>query len=282
MWLAPTAHDVDYCIQHLESAQAKRQPHTCEWILSNARFMEWSGTIASQGSFLWLYAKPGAGKTVLSSFLINHLQHKPSPSVEATVFYFFCNDNDGDRKTPVAVVKSLLYQLLLNTTENQDSLVHALESAMDKSSQSKAGNYSSVWKIFSDHIGNLSTLTIIVDALDECENPGPMIQGLKKLTLRGVIKVLLTSRKEQHLVEELEGLPSFEITTQDVGSDIKAFIEEKVTRSPRLSREHIREKVVSKLSKSHEGMFLWADLMLMELKSCYSISSLEQTLDNLP
>ena len=228
-----------------------------------------------------MYAKPGAGKTVLAASLIDHMQHEQSPG-EANVFYFFCNDSDIDRKTSLAVVKSLLYQLFQRSISDQDSLLHDLESAKNRSGQPKAGNFSNVWKVFSSNVGCLSGLTIIVDALDECEDPNLLIRNLKELSWKCNVKVLLTSGKERHFVEELDDVPFFEITTQDVGGDIEAFIEEKVAKSPRLSSALIREKVISKLSKGHEGMFLWADLMLKELKWCPTVDWMHETLNDLP
>ena len=217
---------------------------------------------------------------MLSSYLIDQMQQ--SSSRETKIFYFFCNDSDTDRKTPLAVIRSLLYQLLQSPITNYESLLDDLESAKDKSGQSRAGNYASLWRVFSTYAGVVAGLRIVVDALDECENPSLLIRNLVELSRKYNIKVLVTSRKERHLVEELDSLPSFEITAQDVGDDIKAFIREKVARSPRLSSILVREKVISKLSEGHEGMFLWADLMLKELKSCYSVALVQETLNDLP
>ena len=71
-WLAPSAYDVHYYKQDLLSAAASRHSGTCCWVLNKEEFRGWSSPQEWQGSVLWIYAKPGAGKTILSSYLIDH------------------------------------------------------------------------------------------------------------------------------------------------------------------------------------------------------------------
>ncbi len=72
------------------------------------------------------------------------------------------------------------------------------------------------------------------------------------------------------------------ITPEDIKADIDAFVEAKVLASPRLSQPLVRDLVISKLSSSHNGMFLWVYLMLKELKSCFSVVQVQKTLVQLP
>ena len=123
---------------------------------------------------------------------------------------------------------------------------------------------------------------IILDALDECQDPQSLVRGLKSISSESSIKVIVTSRKEPHLYKQLNAGLSLDIGPDDISSDIHAFIIAKVSKSPRLSNPSIRELVVRTLSHGHHGMFLWVYLMLKELKSCYSVAQVQGTLGKLP
>ena len=82
----------------------------------------------------------------------------------------------------------------------------------------------------------------------------------------------MTSRNKAHLYTQLKSDLSLEITTEDINSDIVAYIEAKVLGSPRLSQTRVRDRVIARLSTNHGDMFLWVYLMLKELKSCFSVA----------
>ena len=109
-----------------------------------------------------------------------------------------------------------------------------------------------------------------------------LIQGLKSITTTGTVKVIATSRKEAHLYKEMGTGLSLEISTEDVNADIAAFAKAKVLTSTRLSHPSVRDLILQRLSNAHGGMFLWVYLMLKELKSCVSLSQVQETLENLP
>lgn len=104
----------------------------------------------SANSLLWICANPGAGKTVLSSFLIDYFEPEGPDPARETVFYFFCKNTDVDKNTPTAVIRSLLYQLykLVKDQNARKSLKDDLGLALDRSGQQKAVNFSVMWELF--------------------------------------------------------------------------------------------------------------------------------------
>ena len=274
---------MEYFSNDLASAKALRHPKTCMWILQKAEVMQLlDNSCGSEKTLLWIYANPGAGKTVLSSFLIDHLNSTKSDP-EGNVFYFFCKNTDVDKNTPTVVVRSLLYQLY-NSVKSQtasQSLIHDIGVALDRSGQQKALNFSVLWQLFSTHI-SLTPATIIIDALDECQDPNQLTDGLKELSTLRSMRVIVTSRKESHLHNELNSVSSIEIAPEDIDADIAAFVEAKVEASSRLSHPSVRELVIKKLCTAHDGMFLWVYLVLKELKSCISMAQVQDALAKLP
>ena len=284
-WLAPVAYDVEYFSNDLTSARALRHPKTCMWILQKTQVKQLlDNSCGPEKTFLWIYANPGAGKTVLSSFLVDHFKSAESEPIKRNIFYFFCKNTDVDKNTPTVVVRSLLYQLY-SSVKNQkasQSLNHDIGVALDRSGQQKAVNFTVLWQLFSNHVISFTPATIIIDALDECQDPNQLTDRLKELSTLGSMKVIVTSRRESHLHNELNSVPSIEIAPEDIDADIAAFVEAKVEASSQLSHPSVRELIISKLCNAHDGMFLWVYLVLKELKSCISMAQVQDALAKLP
>ena len=284
-WLAPVSYDVEYFSNDLVSARALRHPKTCIWILNKAEVTRLCDTNhESEKSLLWICANPGAGKTVLSSFLVDHFESKDSDSIRENVFYFFCKNTDADKNTSTAIGRSLLYQLYKSVKDPKAMRVlnDDLGLALDRSGQQRAVNFTALWQLFSTHIKSSTPATIILDALDECQDPNQLIEGLKELSELRSIKVIVTSRKEPNLYNELYCVSCIEISGEDIEADIAAFVEAKVKASSQLSHPLVRDMITTKLSNAHDGMFLWVYLVLKELKSCFSISQVHDALAKLP
>lgn len=277
-WLAPTGYAVEYYKEDFENAKAARHANTCQWVMARDAFVQFSQVTHSGGSFLWIYAQPGAGKTVLAAFLVALRQRS------GCVLFFFCKDTDDDKRTPVAIARSLLYQLFqaLRQRATETVLTEDICLAIKESGHKKALNFATVWKIFAGHISHLGPATIVVDALDECRDSEILIQSLRSMAGAYNIGIILTSRKEEYLYQLLHQSPSLEVVPDDIDADIKAFVEAKVSASPRLSHPSVSSLVVKRLCESHKGMFLWVQYMLKELKSCVSREQVQEELQELP
>ena len=90
------APDEDY-----EFFRDRWMPGSCEWILSNPTFMSWSLDGSYTPHFLWINGLPGSGKSVLSSFVIEHFKR----SGESCQFYFF------QVRRPVETVIKLAFEV---------------------------------------------------------------------------------------------------------------------------------------------------------------------------
>lgn len=283
-WLSPSAYDIKYYQKDFEAARKMRHPKTCEWILKKAEFTQFSATNLSQEPLLWIHAKPGAGKTVLSSYLIEYYRQQGSTHMSNAVLYFFCKNSDEDKNLDIAIMRSLLYQMsqCIENLADQSALSNDLGRAIDESGKQRAMDYATLWLLFTKHISKLTQPVMIVDALDECSEPKLLIQNLMALSQSSGIRVILTSRKEAYISKMLADKPCLEIRPEDVDADIKALIEAKVSKQPLLCHRLVRDLVVKSLSEAHAGMFLWVYLMLKELKACRSVEQVEETLRTLP
>ncbi|KAH7360412.1 hypothetical protein BKA65DRAFT_184447 [Rhexocercosporidium sp. MPI-PUGE-AT-0058] len=94
---------------NLDSNLARRHSGTSEWILSDGSFVQW--LTQSNGGVLWLSGLPGAGKSMLTSTIIHHLELNRVPG-ELVAFYFVDEYYKGISASK-AILWTMLEQILL-------------------------------------------------------------------------------------------------------------------------------------------------------------------------
>lgn len=88
---------------------SRRTPSTGEWLLVEKNFKSW---IEGSGpSCLFCSGIPGAGKTVLTSLVINYLESRIA-AIKPMVAYVFFDYKDQRRQTVTAILRSLLRQVI--------------------------------------------------------------------------------------------------------------------------------------------------------------------------
>ena len=118
-----TSGDLRECLQEMrvtnprdiladvQAQKGKRLGHTCEWILTRKEFSAW-GT-SSDSQLFRIVGSPGIGKTMMSTFIIEVLKEKVEKSPNKAFAYFLCDDKSQDRRTATAILRSFIWQLLL-------------------------------------------------------------------------------------------------------------------------------------------------------------------------
>lgn len=145
-------------------------PGTCKWILKHETYTRWFES--STPGLLWLSADPGCGKSVLTSFLIDHLKDSQALSAPKNICYFFFKADNSEQNNALHGLQALLYQLLQQQRElidvvlkrlpeqqinNVQQLWHALVEALSKSEEGSEGPRDTGQTI------------ILLDGFDECE-----------------------------------------------------------------------------------------------------------------
>lgn len=280
-WLAPSGYEADYFEDDVDVAQKLRHEGTCEWVLSMPELNRWLGTAApSEHSFLWVYAIPGAGKTVLTAFLIES-RTTIFPAAPLLIYFFF-KSTDPDKNTPTAAARSLVYQLYRHLLSSNADVVSVLTEAINKSGQTNSKSFRSLWNLLAKLVTHVPQLVIILDAVDECNDASDLLRCLLQVSHELPVKVMCTSRREKNQLQELETAPSFEMSLKEVSEDIRVFIEYKVSKSPKLSHPLVKSSVIQALQNHNRGMFLWVALMIKELKSKLSFHEITKSLESIP
>ncbi|KAG6910181.1 hypothetical protein DXG01_012630 [Tephrocybe rancida] len=284
----------------LHSATKHHHSGTCEWVLRKEAYIAWRDR--RDHPLLVIYGIPGAGKTILSSWLINSGRNRALARGQFLLYHFF-KASDDSKRTPLAAIRSLIEQLYDYLRRSKHALLPELEAQLDALSGKTQVNFMQLWFILSSNLeklypshqkGDQYTVTIILDAMDECKGPKPLVRELHKLVLgaSGAIRVLVTSRKSGEHVNEFARVPAdellvLEISRDDVKHDIASFTRYKIEKMERLRGDQhvsLRNTVIAELGKveNHQGMFLWSYLVCKEVKHQLQVSAIWRLLKNLP
>ena len=228
---------------------------------------------------LWLTGVPGAGKTVLSSFVINRCSEISGNHPLTPTLYFFFKMTDNDKNSVIAVTRSLVYQLYLLSPA---SLCADILSLRDSGGKDKALGDQGLWELFVKHARDMDNLTIILDALDECDGVGVLLRRIIAFLDCCRAKILLVSRKEESIALVLEAYPHIVNTHEDIEADIHSYVKAAISTVRRFRGKPVEQKIVSALSSGHGGMFLWAYLMIQELKEVGTAGQMDDALRSLP
>ena len=280
--LLPPNEDMDYYIRDNEIARQKRHPSTCKWILNHPNFQRWSQFPADSGSQLWINAGPGVGKTVLTSFIIDHFLDSGDRYNGPILLYFYFKDSSLHNNNATAATCSIAYQLHKQQERSRRGIETNARAIFGSAADKGKSSFPEVWRLLSRFLAGQPNLVLILDALDECEDNNIFLPRLLEFVITEKINLLLISRRQKSLVRYLEHVESLEITPEDVHHDIEALVHFKVARNVRLSHPLVRDIVIDSVLNQHNGMFLWVVLMLKELKACISVEDVQMTLMQVP
>ncbi|KAH9028671.1 hypothetical protein EDB85DRAFT_1867732, partial [Lactarius pseudohatsudake] len=264
---------------------------TAEWFYRGSTFAEWKST----GSLLWIYGKPGSGKSILCSTIIQDIVTLRE-SGSAFMAYFYFDFRDLDKQHRRNLLPSLLTQLSDQSPPCFDVLSR-LYSAHKKGAQQPSDSV--MIRCLNDMLTNLhpQPVYIILDALDECPNwpgiPSPreqvlaLVKDLVDLHLPH-LHICVTSRPEFDIRATLTPLAHHRVSLHDESGQKKDIVDyvnsvvysDSETMMKRW-REDEKKMVVEALSERADGMFRWVFCQLDTLRQCLP-SSVRQTLEELP
>ena len=280
-WLAPSNYEASYFSDDLRSAFESRHPGTCTWILDRPEFKAWTNSDQDIAAtrMLWLTGIPGAGKTVLSSFVIDRCSEISCQKPLASELYFFFKMTDSDKNSVLAVTRSLVYQLYSLFPARLASDIISLR---DGSGKDNALSDQRLWDLFVKHAKGVPDLVVCLDALDECDGVVVLLRRLKILLQVSRVRIFVVSRREEEIAIELESCPQIFIGHECNKADIHSYVTTSIKEIPRFRGKSVQQRMINALSSGHGGMFLWAYLMIKELKELGTAKQVDDALSSLP
>ncbi|GLA39989.1 hypothetical protein AnigIFM63309_007593 [Aspergillus niger] len=233
--------------QHYKEALASVLPGSGEWLLNEPRFVDWKDSSSSET--FWLHGiqpERSDAREILRSLLkqVSLIEGEKTirlPSVEAYQERRAEASHTGERPAPLTVEECT--ELMCE-------------------------------------IGRATPLTIVIDALDECNSQqrGIIIHALEEIRrqCRDVVKIFVSSRHEADIAAHFNEGEVSEVTASANEKDLNRFIGIQV------------ESFVQRWSTIHEEpipLFLWVTLQLeriCDMERIKDIDSIRQVLTSLP
>ncbi|KAJ7266730.1 ankyrin repeat domain-containing protein [Mycena rebaudengoi] len=265
--------------QRHEDISCARQEGTCLWLLEEAKFKDW---VSGAGAIFWCYGMPGAGKTVLSSTVVNYLWEK-SPSPNVGVARAYLTHKEMDMQSPENILAGLWRQLIFAKPILPGSPAHSLyHKHLEKQTRPSADE---MHMILSSAVADYSKVYIVINALNEY----PEIKRhvwLKHLAgLKPNINLLFTSRP--HITPEMffPNTPALEIRATE--EDICRYLDAQIQNSFRLSKHvqshpELHQEIENQIISNVDGMFLLAKLHIDSLTTKNTVKAVREALKNLP
>jgi len=250
-WVTPT----DFASLQSDLSD-RRQAGTGRWLPESAEFRTW---MQAKGQTLFCPGIPGAGKTILTSAVVDELlaysQETENPG-SIGVAYVYCNFRRQDK------AEDLLASLLRQLAQGQPSLPGVIRSLYARQSgRPTRPSFDDLSAALRSVISLYAKAFIVVDALDEC----PISEGCRSRFISEIID--LQSQTGANVFTTSRFIPEITHTFQDIATvleirardeDVRKYLASRMFRLPSFvgRRAELQEEIVTEITKAADGMYV--------------------------
>ncbi|KUM61479.1 hypothetical protein ACN42_g5642 [Penicillium freii] len=280
-WISPIPYG-----KHHTFRKESRTHGTCEWLLQDEDFCKWRDFQSS--AVLWLQGSMGAGKTYLTSRVIDHVHGLlEGSSPNAGFAYFYCNRNEEERRDPLCILQSYVRQLS-TAFGSTGHIRKGLQVVSDEARRqgSHLGLVACKTQLL-ESVNRYSQTTIIIDALDECyeQSRWKLIDVIRHLVFYSnrPLKVFISSRPHEDIKTQFSKR-NIEIHAINNQSDIEKFVNAEIDKPRQWGpiSPSLRSDIVRILSEGSQGMFQWAYLQIKQVLELPTERDIRDRLGRLP
>ncbi|RFU75821.1 ankyrin repeat [Trichoderma arundinaceum] len=255
---------------------------TCEWLMHKSDFQSWR-RMDTECSFLWLYGRPGCGKSTLMSRVIESIYEGVSATdaIPQLLYFYVRYGNDQEKDKFYRNMWMTFWEQAIGKTEDR----HINPFGHDTHP-----------KIIEEELYKLlassqQDIYIIIDALDQfnelsrdllLQSLDAMVERLRKKMGSYHLRVAISSRGCNGIGQlRAHKLFPIEVTTESNRGDINIYLEKNLNSALFRKKPQLRKQTLEKLSRMADGTFLWASLqtlnicnMQMESQVLHALTSL--------
>lgn len=260
--------------QHLEASKKILQG-TGRWLLDRAELLAWQRS--SSSAIFWLHAVPGAGKSKLTSIVIEALleQQRVAKFAAVPLAYFYCSKKSSDPRTsdPVQILRALLRQLTGrdSTLPLRGGVAQEYQLRQERAEETGAQLASLDSDEVVQYILDITAedpVVLVIDALDEAnyEQRGTLFDALRRIVeeSHNLVKIFVSSRNDGDIVDEFEQWPNLEIGDKFNRNDVNAFTVFKVDQAIEARKilrgnvsASLRDDIIKTLTGKAQGMWVF-------------------------
>jgi hypothetical protein len=248
-WITP----IDYAPQHSDFI-SQRQAGTGQWLLDSAEFMAW---VQTGKQILFCPGIPGAGKTTLTSIVVEELITQFETRGDIGIAYLYCDYRRQHEQKLQDLFATLLKQFVQEQPFIPDSVKTLYDRHKDKRTRPLLDE---ILGVLQSVVAAYSRVFIIVDALDECQISDGCRQrfllGLFNIRARCGANIFATSRPLSSIQKEFEGNPMLEIRASQ--EDVRSYLEGHMFRLPGFVGQslELQEEIKTNIVKAIDGMYV--------------------------
>jgi hypothetical protein len=245
------------------------------WVLDHQDFRQWRDN--EQNRLLWIKGDPRKGKTMLLCGIIDQLRPATKladPKADKLLSYFFCQATDLRINSATAVLRGLVYLLVVQ----QPSLLSYIQDDYEHAGAElfkDANAWFAVARIFTNILQDkaLGHACIIIDGLDECTEDLPeLLDFVVQNSCSPHIKWIVSSRNWRQIEEYLNGseqniLLSLESNNTPISAAVDSYISHQVDHLTRIKSydDSTKHSVRNHLQSNSNNTFLWVALVRQDL-----------------
>ena len=244
---------IDYAAQQSDFV-SRRQAGTGQWLLESVEFQAWVG---GDQQVLFCPGIPGAGKTILTSIVVDYLYTKFQKNTDIGIAYLYCNFRRQDEQKAEGLLASLLKQLAQGLPSLPESVKSLYDSHKDKRTQPTFNEISGALQSVS---GLYSRIFIVVDALDECQASNgcrtKLLTEMFAFQAKSRTNIFTTSRFIPEISEYFKDSMQLEIRASD--HDVQRYLEGHISQLPRcvLRSSELQDEIKAEIIKAVDGMYV--------------------------
>ncbi|QDS76076.1 hypothetical protein FKW77_005980 [Venturia effusa] len=251
------------------------------WVLKDEKVRNWIETDPPTCSLLWMNGKPGAGKTVLASVIVEQCLKHPTYKTA----WFYCKESDPMRNSRTGVFRGLLGQLLCHC---QDLLPYCHEKRIN-SIEPTLFSPSLIEQLLKLFLEKIPHVFLVIDGIDECETLERkailtfltnMVE-ISDASSPGKLRILFVSQEYKDIERFLRAASIVALTSDHNRSDIEEYVRHKadVLESDRDLCSSQTEEICKTVNARADGMFLYAKLVMENLLAQATLRDLNHEVD---
>ena len=221
---------------------------------------------------------PGSGKSVLATAVVQHLQAFQAAGSPAVLFHFISYLDS--RKASVSFALRVFLFQILSICRSAPLVLETFSFATHVAKEKGRADLTrlELKQLLCLVVGQIGRGYIVLDGLDECEDPDTIIRYLSEAISDTKFNLIVFSRPN---VASFRGLNhiQLEIDPGKTDADIAAFLEPQIEAlydDDLISEDFDSDGVLRYLLSGANGMFLWARLMVAYLRSSALTPSLRK------
>ncbi|KAH9229045.1 hypothetical protein K456DRAFT_1774516 [Colletotrichum gloeosporioides 23] len=217
---------IDFSKQLADNLE-RRQDGTGLWLLESPEFQTW---VQGDRQTLFCPGMPGAGKTMLSSIVIEYLQRRFIGNSSVGVGFVFCNFRRHDEQTPRSLLSSVLKQLYWAMPSGCSDVEKIYNNGSSSPSRRE------IEECLQSVTSQFTRVYILVDALDEFgEDRGILLKSILSVQETENVNIFTTSRHIPEIEIYFNEATSIEIRATD--EDVMRFLDGRMSRLPSAARK---------------------------------------------